>query len=90
MTPKKLTARDLLHLAQSGREYFTAEQLSGVLGMNAHTIRLQAKQAPQFLPEPLRNPIFGTSNTRDNYYARVRWPVRPVLLYLGFDAREIG
>lgn len=88
MPPKKLNRYDLLKLAEDGAEFFTAEQLCGVLGTNAHTLRLQAKQAPWFLPEPLRQPIIGTANPKSNYYARVRWPVMPVLKYLGLELKE--
>jgi hypothetical protein len=48
MTPKK-TLQDLI---ESSKEFFVAEDVAGVLGCDAHTLRLTARQRPELLQFP--------------------------------------
>lgn len=59
---------------RTSREYFTAEEVSGVLGMDPHTIRLTARQRPELLGFPTI--ITGT---------RVRIPRIPFLRFMGVN-----
>lgn len=77
------TLIELTEMAKAGKTTFTAEDVSGVLGINAHTLRLYAKQAPQFLPPPMREPIISSTKPGNLAYARVRFPALPLLRYLG-------
>ena len=78
------TLEQLVQEARNGKTTFTAEDIRGLMGCPAHTIRLWAKQAPQYLPGPLREPILS-GNPEDIYNARVRFPAIPVLRYFGAD-----
>ena len=64
-----MTIADLL---QSNEEYLTSAQIAPILGANAHTIRRQAKDAPELLGFPVI--IMGN---------RVKIPRIPFLRYMG-------
>lgn len=82
--PKK-TLDELVDMAKAGKATFSAGDLEGVMGCNAHTIRLMAKTAPQHLPPPMRDAIITGQDPADIYYSRVRFPAIPVLRYFGAD-----
>lgn len=82
---KGKTLEELTAMVKAGKTTFTAEDISGVMGTKAHTIRLWAKQAPQFLPGPLRDPIISGTDPTNINYARVRFPAIPVLRYFGVN-----
>lgn len=82
---KGKTLEELTAMARAGKATFTADDIAGVMGCNAHTIRLWAKQAPQFLPEPMRSPIITGQDPDNTNYARVRFPAIPVLRYFGVN-----
>lgn len=81
----KKTLTELVAMAKAGKATFSAGDLEGVVGTKAHTIRVLAKQAPQRLPPPMREPIITGENPEDSYYSRVRFPAIPVLRYFGAD-----
>lgn len=84
MARKAKTLADLVEEVRAGKTVLTAEDIHGVMGVSAHTIRLWAKQAPQFLPGPMREPILS-GNPADLYNARVKFPAIPTLRYFGAD-----
>lgn len=59
---------------RSGRDWFTAEEICGVLNMNPQTLRDTARQRPELLGFP--SVITGT---------RVRFPRIPFLRHMGVN-----
>lgn len=69
-------------LITSNKPYFTADDVCGVLGSDAHTIRLMAKQRPDLLGFPVT--VIG-SPENDCHYARVKIPRLPFLRFMGVN-----
>lgn len=69
---KSYTLPELVH--KRDREYFTADEICGVLGADPHTIRLTAAQRPELLGFP----VIRIGN-------RVKIPRIPFLRYMGVN-----
>lgn len=67
---KRYTLPELVN--KTDREFFTAEEICGVLGINPNTLRLTARQRPELLSFPAI--ITGS---------RVRFPRIPFLRAMG-------
>lgn len=64
----------LTELADSTKEFFTADEIAGVLGSNPQTIRTAAKQKPELLGFP--SVVIGN---------RVKFPRIPFLRHMGIN-----
>jgi hypothetical protein len=71
-------------LAGLSKPFLTADDVSGILQMNPHTIRLTAKQCP----ERLCFPVIIAGDVNDDHYARVKIPRIPFLRAMGVETGE--